>query len=51
MIQMLNYICLLVIATELMCVCVCVIYMYIARLQITGVVLSEGDKDQLYFIY
>lgn len=29
----------------------CVSYTYIARLQITGVVLSEGDENQLYFIY
>jgi hypothetical protein len=26
-------------------------YTYIARLQITGVMWSEGDEDQLYFIY
>jgi len=29
----------------------CVSYTYIARLQIAGVILSEGDADQLYFIY
>jgi hypothetical protein len=29
----------------------CVLYTYIARLQITGVILSEGEEDQLHFIY
>jgi hypothetical protein len=34
-----------------MCMCVCVSYTCIARLQITGVIQSEGDADRLYFIY